>query len=504
VKKSGAMKYSILPVAILLFCITGVSAQSGPSTIDSMTLRTFRQQDLQADFNFLRKALEETHPGLYRYTPKAVMTARLDSFYRQIRDNMPFYDYYRLMSALISNVRCAHTVILPQPNWQGFLTKYPQRLLPFGFQVIHNRVFLSLNQTTDTTLKPGYEIIAINDKPIGQVYKIMYQHLWGDGYSESLKPQTLNTGLLPMLYYLYVEQPDHFLLTCKDLSGKTVRFDAQGLPMKTLQENGVKNPVNKEIMRLFGGPRPDRSFRISKDSNLAIMNIRGYGGKGKNSLDTFLEQHMKELNEQHIGRLIIDLRHNPGGWDSSGVLLFTYLINKPSIYYRRQHTITDSSEYLQYSDVSKEDLANIHEQLVKEPDGTFSLKPQYTAGLPLQYPKPNHYTGKIYFLINGGSGSTTSEFIAAAQGNQLGVFVGEESGGAHEGGNGGTFLHLVLPATKIAVTTPLVYYDNGGRPQKVKGYGTLPDYDIPEDMNYALQGRDAQREFLLKLIMKSK
>ena len=497
------MKCRLFAASFLFFLPMLLMAQIQQPVTDSFTQRTFRQADLQSDFNFLRKALEETHPGLYRYTPKAVMTARLDSFYNQIRDSMSFYDYYRLMSALISNVRCAHTVILPAENWQKFLVKYPQRLLPFDPLVIHDRVFITTNQTADTTLKPGYEIMAINDKPIDQIYRTIYQHVWGDGYSESLKRQTLNTNLFPMFYYLFVEQSDHYVLTCKDLSGKTVRFDAPGLPLKTMQGNVVKNPVNKDIIRFFGGPRPDRSFRIAKDSNLAIMNIRGYGGKGE-SFDAFLEKYMKELNEQHIGRLMIDLRHNPGGWDSSGVLLFTYLINKPSTYYRRQHTITDSSEYLRYSDVPKEDLATIHDQLVKQPDGTFSLKPEFTAGLPLQYPKPNHYTGKVYFLINGGSGSTTSEFIAAAQGNDLGVFVGEESGGAHEGGNGGTFLHLVLPISKISVTSPLVYYDNGGHPQKVKGYGTLPDYDVPDDMNYALQGRDAQREFLLKLIMKNK
>ena len=499
------MKYRLFAAGFLFFLPLLLMAQNQQPVTDSMALRTFRRQDLQEEFRFFRRALEETHPGLYRYTPKAIMTARLDSFYRQIKDNMPFYDYYRLMSALVSNVRCAHTVILPAEDWQGFFMKQTQ-LFPFGQILIRNRMYITLNQTSDTTIKPGYEIIFINGRPIDAICRTIYQHTWGDGYSESLKRQTFNQGFFSFFYHLYVERTSQFLLTCKDFTGRIVTVKAPGLPMKAIQENMAKNPVNKEILRIYGdnGKKPGRELKLLNDSSIAIMKLKDFGGSGPKGFPAFLENSMKELKEKNIKNLVIDLRNNGGGWDSSGVLLFTYLINKTSRYYVRQHTITDSSEFLRYSDISKEDLATIHEQLKKEPDGTFTLKPQYTPGVSWQNPKPDHYTGKVYFIINGASGSTTSEFIAAAQGNELGVFIGEESGGCHEGGNGGSFLHLVLPTSKIVINTPLVYYGNGGKPAAIKGRGTMPEYDVPDDMDYLLQGRDIQKEFVLKLIMKSK
>lgn len=496
------MKYSLFIASLFLLPVLLMAQKQSPDT-DSFALRTFRQQDLQTEFRFFRRALEETHPGLYRYTPKTIMTARLDSFYRQIRDNMPFYDYYRLMSALVSNIHCAHSVILPAEDWQGFMMKYPL-LFPFGQSLIKNRMYVTLNQTTDTIIKPGYEIIAINGRPVETICRTIFQHTWGDGYSESLKRQTFNQGFFSFFYYLYVERPDHFQLTCKDLSGKLITVTAPALHNKDIQANTIKNPVNKEILRIYGGNRSGRDLKLLKDSSIAIMKIRDFGGNGPKGYPAFLDSSMKLLKAQQIKNLVIDLRNNGGGWDSSGVLLFTYLINKTSRYYVRQHTITDSSDFLKYSDISKEDLATIHEQLAKEPDGTFTLKPQYTPGVSLQNPKPDHYTGKVYFLINGASGSTTSEFIAAAQGNDLGVFIGEESGGCHEGGNGGSFLHLVLPTTKITINTPLVYYENGGKPVAVKGRGTMPEYDVPDDMGYLLVGRDTQKEFVLKLIMQGK
>jgi hypothetical protein len=60
-------------------------------------------------------------------------------------------------------------------------------------------------------------------------------------------------------------------------------------------------------------------------------------------------------------------------------------------------------------------------------------------------------TGNLYFLINGGSASTTAEFTAVAHSNKLGIFIDTETGGAYEGGNGGSFLHFKLPNSCIAV-----------------------------------------------------
>ena len=65
---------------------------------------------------------------------------------------------------------------------------------------------------------------------------------------------------------------------------------------------------------------------------------------------------------------------------------------------------------------------------------------------PKRYaPKPNRFRGRVYILMDGASASTASEFLAVAHANKVGVFVGEESGGAYEGANGSSFINLELP-----------------------------------------------------------
>src|SRR5690606_2998770 len=153
----------------------------------------------------------------------------------------------------------------------------------------------------------------------------------------------------------------------------------------------------------------------------------------------------------NVRNLIVDVRGNAGGWDIQGVELFTYLMksNEPVKYYQRQYAINDKSEFLVYSDISAEDQENI--RLRSEEDGTFSLIEEENPSLKMQFPKPNRFKGNLYMLMDEGSFSTTSEFLAVSKSNGLGVFVGEESGGAYEGGNGGSFIHMPLPNSKIEI-----------------------------------------------------
>lgn len=475
-------------------------AQEKKAVHDSLAERILSQQDMQEDLQYLRKVLEEVHPGLYRYTPKPVMDGRLDSFYNLLTGDRSYYDFYRLLSALVAGVRCAHTSILPGPNWESHFMKNV-RLFPYSIHYIKDRVYITLNQTKDTVVKPGFELLSINGQPVNTLRQFIFDHSWSDGYNTTNKQQRMNNGFFPFLYYLLVARPDSFAITCKNFSGQTVKVIAPALTIPDTRAYLRQNPVNRDILRMYvDKKREDLKLDIKKELNAAVLTIRSFGGNAVGKIGSFLPDAMKKLEKQKIGHLVIDLRHNGGGWDSAGVLLFTYLINKPSRYYVRQHTIADTSQYLSLSDLSPEAIKNVRNELVPEKDGTFSIKPSYAAGLSLQYPKQPHFTGKIYFLMNGASASTTSELLAAAHANNLGTFIGEEAGGSYEGGNGGSFIGLVLPHSKIRISIPLVYYDNMTKPPFEKGRGVMPDYDVPDNLENILKGIDTQKEFVVDLI----
>lgn len=494
------MKYLLTILALWLSTPVISPAQEKKAVHDSLTERVLSKQDMQEDLRYLRYIMENAHPGLYRYTSRAVMDQRLDSFYNLITGGMPYYNYYRLLSSLVAGVRCAHTSVQPGPDWQSHFMKNAP-LLPFSTHFINDHLYVTVNLTTDTIIKPGYEIVSINGQPIPAIHRLILDHTWSDGYNTTNKLQRLNSGMFGLFYYMLVARPDSFAVAAKDLSGKLVNVVYPALTIQAASQQFRHNPVNKEMVRLYvDRKREDLNLEIKKEMNAAVLTVRSFGGKAAENIGGFLPKAMKELQKKKIGHLIVDLRNNGGGWDSAGVLLFTYLINKPSRYYLRQHVITDSLKYLSLSDLSPEDLKNVHNELIPETDGTFTLKASADAGLSIQHPKPGHYTGKIYFLINGGSASTTAEFLSAAHANQLGKFIGEEAGGNYAGGNGGSFIPLVLPHSKIKITLPLVYYDNITKPPFEKGRGVIPDYDVPDNLENILRGVDTQKEFVFDLI----
>lgn len=498
------MKWFLKLIACWLLVPTLAAAQNNKASYDSLTARVLTKQQMQEDLQYLRKVMEEVHPGLYRYTPKPDMDRRLDSFYQQVTGPLPYYSFFNQVSSLVAGVRCAHTHALPGPDWEAHFMANA-KLIPFSTHIIDDHLYVSVNLTTDTTIKPGYEIETINGERLPQIFRTIYDRTWSDGYNKTSKTQRFNTGHFSLLYYMLVARPDSFTVQARDRAGRAVTVTYPAMTPAEGRKYFRQNPVNKEIVRLYvDRKREDLKLDIRKDLNAGILTIRSFGGSAAKKLGNFLPKAMKEITQKKIGHLVIDLRYNGGGWDSAGVLLFTWLIHEPSKYYLRQHTVSDSSSYYKLSDLSPEDLANAKNELVREPDGTFSIKAQYAAGLPLQYPVKQPYAGKLYFLMNGGSASTTAEFLSAARAHQLGTFIGEEAGGNYEGGNGGSFIPLYLPNSKIKVTIPIVYYDNYTKPPVVKGHGVLPDHAVPDDLDNIFRGVDTQLEYVLQLIREGK
>ncbi|MHA4806536.1 S41 family peptidase [Flavitalea flava] len=492
------------------------NTENGKAREDTLLTRLFSFSDLQQDFIYLRKALEETHPGLYRYLPKEMMNYTMDSIYGRIKDSMGFYEYYTLLASFVSQIRCAHTSLLPAENWQD-IYKTRMRLFPYQLYTIGEHTYFILNQTRDTLIRPGYELLAINGLTINSVRNRIFSHLWADGYNETSKKQMMNSEMFALAYYWWVERPDSFVVNVKSPDGRIFEQRAAALVFPEIQKNMVSNVVNKELLKIYGKRNQldqKKSWRleISKDRHTAVLVIRGFGGgengtEARRKMHDFMERAVQQLRDRQIEHLIIDLRFNGGGWDNQGEELITYLIHKPTLYYRRMHTVTNSSSFLRFSDVPKEEIKNLKNELIPETDGTFTLTEKFTEELAVQQPKPNAFTGKLYFLVNGASGSTTSEFTAVAQANHLGIFIGEETGGNYTGGNGSSFIGLVLPHTGIKLGIPLAWYDNAVDipvPEGRVGRGTFPDYEVPDTLEAVLKGRINQLEFAFDLIKKGK
>jgi C-terminal processing protease CtpA/Prc len=135
----------------------------------------------------------------------------------------------------------------------------------------------------------------------------------------------------------------------------------------------------------------------------------------------------------------------------------------------------------------------------------FRLKKEYYNFLPLlneQKPDNNHFSGKLYVLINGASGSMASVVSSLLKANQRAIFIGEESGGTMEGNTSLAYARLLLPNTKIRVEVPLTKTVH--HVDFVKGRGVFPDYSVVPEIEDVMNGIDTELNFTLELIASKK
>jgi hypothetical protein len=497
----------IIIITLLFFPLT-VFTQPDP-----LSKKILTPHDMQEDFSYLRKILEETHPGLYRYTSKNAMQAKLDSMQTLFTIEQSFYEFYRIISRLISDIRCAHTHLLPTKD---FATFYNNQIKSFPLMLFFTEgsYYVTVNGTADTSIKPGFELLSINGKSIHSIRAEMQQHLWADGYNQTSKDKMLSEGFFPLFYYLLIEQSGNFILTMEDLDNTEIERTVPAQHLDETKRFFNSNPVNKEILAIYEPKNKLESkkgwrFAITEKENIGIIRINAFGGgrseeEARQKMKTFMDGCMKKLHKQKVTDLILDLRNNGGGWDIQGVELFTYFMDKPTRCYKRLHCLTDSTEFFSLSDLSAEDLSNVKKELRKEVDGTFSVMEEFSEQLQIQQPKKNRFTGKVYVLANGGSASASAEFIAYAKSNNSIILIGEETGGVYEGGNGGSFLKFELPNSRIKIGSPLLYYDNDVIPPALTGRGVLPDYAVDQKISDLLKGSDTQFNYALELIRKNK
>jgi C-terminal processing protease CtpA/Prc len=105
-------------------------------------------------------------------------------------------------------------------------------------------------------------------------------------------------------------------------------------------------------------------------------------------------------------------------------------------------------------------------------------------------------------MINGGSFSTTSEFLSQAHFHKRATFIGEESAGGYYGNSSGFMPLVTLPNTKLALRVPLMTYYMAVSGYEAASRGVVPDYAVEYSIAELLQGTDKDMEVALKLARK--
>lgn len=443
-------------------CHTQITMDKMASDTLTGNLKPINPELLAMDFLIFRNYLQAEHAGLYRYKTKEQMEKLFDEGLLSIKEPMSKLEFGKKIMYLISQIQDGHT----GTNLSSLIFntyKDEAKLFPLFLYFDEKQAFVRCAKPDGLPI--GTEILSIDGIPIKSIKQKLFAYLPSDGQIQTKKRHTLNNGSFAFLYNLVFGNKNSFLISYKNLKGsiKTVHIKATFAKDFDCELNN-QNVAAKDLQLKY----------LQKD--IALLTIRSFDqgrlNRAKLNFKTFLANAFKELETQKTEKLIIDLRGNAGGLDEYGPLLYSYLTQQPFKY-----------------------LASVYEAGNQNPLTNNPL-------LKIQQAQATGFTGKVAFLIDGLSFSTTADFCAIAKSNHRGLFVGEETAGAYYGNNSGQTIKIELPNSKIQIIIPKFRYTNAVKKTKYKDRGTLPDYPIIPGINDLIKNRDVQLERAIALLEK--
>jgi hypothetical protein len=491
---------------LLLFFLLAGSAVFAQEGYDPS--RRFPVEALRADYVLLRRALEEGHPGLYWYTPKARMDAAFDTSATQLDHPLTEEEFRLVLSPLIAQLRCGHTGVFLSKKAERYFKKARPLTLPFETGFYSGKLYITENRSNDSTLRVGNQLLAVEGKPAELLAAQMRAIIASDGFNQTFKNVRISSNF-PGYYRLMYGHKDTVAVTVRDSAG-TVRTlhlahltpRQAGVLPKVVGQPAPNTPQSKPVT-----PRPERFSRgdrrrmlrfLAPDSALggppvALLNVASFDDNGYRR---FYRRAFRQIEEHGSRSLILNLRANGGGYSAAGRRLLQYLLDSS---FRFSSSMIAPKKHFSFGNHLNQRFMRFFVRNFfskKTGDGRLALKSGDDWSKPV---KRHHFSGDVYVLTNGGTFSAAAIVAADLQAFGGATVVGRETGGGRWGCNAAYIPFLTLPNTGVRVRFPL-YRVLTDVPGPNLGHGVKPDYEVNYTIRDVLKNEDLDVARAMELI----
>ena len=450
----------------------GAAAQQTPQATYDPAQR-YSVAQLQSDFAYLRRALEQVHPGLYWYTPKDSLDRAFARTAAALTHPLAEPEYWQLLQTLVGQVHCGHTRVQHSAAYKAWFRRQPHPYLPFTVAVRQNRLFVAENQSTAPELRPGTELLALDGHPTAEVLPRLRSLISADGYGTGFQDKELEVGFFDSYYWSFYEAKPTYPLLVRDSTGQQHQLTPLPRPAqpRPLAPMPVPLTAAQEHAR-----RLDRLRSVRYPAELpatAILRIREFSYDELEDYKLFHRQLFDDLAKRRTKQLILDLRGNVGGNQEISVDIMKYLMKSEFVLTKSALTPVLFPFFAQPDSTKANyfDPASVRRQ----PDGTYSF---VNSDLGSQQPyRGRYFRGRVVVLVDGGTFSAASNFTASLRAQRHITVIGQETGGAEAGCNGGTISDLELPETHLVLQLPH-FRIRTACPQPQLGRGVRPDLEV--------------------------
>ncbi|PHR44649.1 MAG: hypothetical protein COA32_14755 [Fluviicola sp.] len=393
------------------------------------------------DLEQLVDSIKTYHPQPYEFISEQDFDYSVNHTKQLITDSTTIAQFSWMCNSITAMVGCLHT----STNSGNILRYLPDMFFPVKAQFVDNKLYL---METYTDLKPGLEILKINDVDVLRIKKEIAAHISSDGYNHNFTDAIIN---------------EHFSYFC------TTQLNFPTTYQIEVQENGIKKKVDLKRDSLINGNnvaplKPENlDFSINASENLATITIRSfvYYDERLPVFKSFIDSCFRQIESKQIENVVIDLRDNGGGDPYCAAHLLQYISNEPFRYYKKSTTSA-------YKDLEKK------------------IKPF-----------ENNFNGNLYVLINSLCASTTGHLSSILAHKNLGTLIGSETGATYSCNAHNIQFELENTGIRAFIATKTYQTDVVGMK---KNRGILPDYEINRSLEDIIDKKDLEMEKVMELI----
>lgn len=444
---------------------SGAAAQTSPPSEPLVSVAQLRE-----DFAIVKAALYEGAANLHRYRSPAAIEALFARTARRLDRPMTPDGFWRVLQPALAQIGDGHLKAdLPAARMTE-LIRGPQ--FPLRLRLVDGRMYV-LDDASDR-IPRGSEIVAINGIGAGAMIRRC-----GDFISADNGIAARKIGKV---------QRDFWLLCVPALDlGQAYRVRFRPAGRRETAEADVK-AIRPPPASPASPPAPSSlptELRIWRDAHVARLTLPTLQPSERFRPDEVFKASFAAIAEAQVTDLILDLRGNTGGPDTTGARLFSHLALRPFRYVTSRTAKASHFEFLKYGN---EGLNRVFASFPKTPlkGGGFQLNAPIDD---LQPPQADAYRGRVYVLIDNRTFSTGSEVASAVRHERRGLILGEESGTVY-GGSSGAPATITLPHTKVTVDVPLVAYRLPGWETPERDRAVQPDVRVVATLQQVLAGDD--------------
>ncbi len=435
-------------VVVLVFIILSITGSFGRFVdVNATDNKEYSKGELIEDLQQVENCIMRENPLIF--TDKEVLKKRFANTYDKIEDGMTELEFYRLINPLVVDVKCGHTNLSISRALQKNREE-TAKYFPLKVTLVDNKLYI-LEGNKSSGIKAGDQIKSINGRSSGQIIQILLDNISCDGDNDAKKRYIISKHFNSR-FFDFVDNSNYFNVEYLDKTGdlKNTRLNAE-----------YRSEFNSTAWGLHFSDYQDGNYYDSKIYNdYAVLVVRIFMPEKGEDFALFLDKFFSKLKEDHISKLIIDLRGNFGASHEMAKILLSHLVSKKTVY------LTGKLPFLQ-------NLLGFSKPII---------------------PAENHFDGELIVLTDGANFSTAGHFCAIVKYHKLGILLGTRTAGSH----------ICTDSSKDAVlnnTRMRFHYSTLVYQVAVEGLpaneGIEPDIEVKSTIDSILNNRDLQMESCL-------